>query len=161
MEQSGENERNRRTQAIEQWMLDVAGKGGERLDDLHIDRIDSNWKSRECWIEGALATFQIAMDLRGLHGFPFTVAVVFSLTTDTKRIGPAFRTLRELERQLDWTPPSLYLFQRGKEPWLANTDFQQVEDVVVGNQRHGVTWWYSAFKSGSADEYSRTVFCQG
>jgi len=105
--------RDNRKNTIEAWMLEITRDGGiERFDDLHIDRIDSDWKHKSRWIEGALAAHKIALSLRNLHALPVTVVAAFSLNTEPRPIGAGFQTVQELEARLDWTPPSLYLHWR-------------------------------------------------
>ena len=44
---------------IEEWMLSVVQNGGvERFDDLHVDRIDRNWRSPQLWIEEGWRLFR-------------------------------------------------------------------------------------------------------
>src|SRR5438876_12138366 len=101
-----QEDRQRQKQAIEAWMLTIVKDGGiERSDDLHIDTIDDKWKSRHLWIEGALAAYRMALELRDLHRLPVTVEVAFSLQAGTRRIGVDFHTPEELLAQLDWSPP--------------------------------------------------------
>jgi hypothetical protein len=151
-----------RKQAIETWMLAVTKDGGvERLDDLHIDRIDPDWRRRERWIDAALAAHRIALDLRRVRNLPVTVAVAFSLKSGTSRRGIDFRTLPEMHARLDETPPSLYLFWRGNEPWIDSGDFQKLETPIAGGQVAELRWWYTEFKPEDSKRYHRSVFCEG
>ncbi len=102
---------------IEKWMLAIISDGGiDRLDHLHIDPINPRWKDKNRWIEGGLEAFRIALSVRDQHRLPFTVSLTFSLVDIDHLCGIDFQTREDLLAKLDWAPPSLYLFDRGKEP---------------------------------------------
>jgi hypothetical protein len=105
-----------RMSAIEHWMLSVSRDGGvERFDDLHVDSIDSDWKSKGAWIDGGVWAFQEAIQLRDRLDLPFTVALGFSLCAE-RYVWSDNAGIGQLQSQLDWSPPSLYLFRHGEEP---------------------------------------------
>jgi hypothetical protein len=105
-------------QAIEKWMLSSVGRRGfEQYDDLHIDQIEARWADRAMWIDGGLEALQYAVSLRDQHALSFTVALAYSLV-EHKPQSEAPRTRNELAAQMDWSPPSLYLFRKGREPWV-------------------------------------------
>jgi hypothetical protein len=155
-----EGDRRGRLLSIETCMMKAAMDGDvERLDDLHIDSIDPEWKSPRLGIQGALTAHQIALRLRDVHGLPLTVVVAFSLKSEPRRVGADFRTLRELETRLDWSPPSLYLFRCGNEPWASDNSYQELAGSLVDHPQPGSRWLYIEFKPNPSDEYHRTVFC--
>ncbi len=160
---------------IEEWMLSIVQNGGiERFDDLHIDRIDRNWRSPPLWIEGGLASFQAAVRLRDRHKLPVQVVLGFSLQADEKRTGIDFNTLEEFVNRLNWMPPSLYLFPDGIDHALQNEKAIQeghvCADAVVkelgdpnlfGKLKTGQRTFYQEFKRTDETEYCRSVLLQG
>jgi hypothetical protein len=103
---------------IREWMLATIANGGiERLDDLHVDDIDENWKQRTNWISASLRAYELAVRLQSDLGLSVKVALAFSLLDG---MGQTFETEEEFERQLDWSPPSLYLFKVGDQQHLSN-----------------------------------------
>ena len=108
---------NVRSVNIEGWMRMVLRTGGiERFDDLHIDKIDPAWGGRESWIEGSSKAIDLAKELKANIAPDKTLALMCSLTNDGNEfIAP--RSPDELSEQINWTPPSLYLFDAGNEPW--------------------------------------------
>jgi len=113
---------NRREERIRNWMLEAISKGGiERYDDLHIDQIDSQWKQRSTWVTAALTAYKVAVSVRETLRLSVSVALAFSLTDAEEDSAEAFQTVQEFERQLDWSPPSLYLFDAGDEKHLSAT----------------------------------------
>jgi hypothetical protein len=103
---------------IQQWMEHVQITGGvERYDDLHIDLIDETWKNREMWISGGITALTLASSIRNAIDSELVVVLGMSLRTDLKN-SCIPNTASDLFEQLDqWTPPSLYLFRSGEEPW--------------------------------------------
>ncbi len=154
----------KREETIAKWMLSIVNNGGvRRLDDLHINRIDSVWHERTLWVEGGIAAFRIARVLRDRNRLPFTVAVAFSLTSSKQPRGVDFRNLREFRDRLDRSPPSLYLFEPGEGPRnktvVANAA-QDLDSSLFAIQEAGVSCYYLEFLQHNADEYSRSVFIE-
>ena len=93
---------------IERWMLSAATDGGiRRLDELHIDDIDPEWKSKSEWLSGGLVVFRLAVEIRDRHKLPLTVGVGFSLEAGEELRGVDFHTSVEFRERFDWSPPSL------------------------------------------------------
>jgi len=146
-------------------MLAIVQDGGiDGFDDLHIDRVDSAWKNRGCWIEGGLEAFRVARVLRDRNGLPFTVALAFSLRSGSRPLGIDFWTRNELEERLDSSPPSLYLFHRGGEPRNKMAPGNLAQDLnpsMFGIQGAEVGRYYLEFLQQDDDEYRRSVFIEG
>src|SRR5215471_6154128 len=109
---------SRRETKIREWMPATVSNGGiERLDDLHVDDIDENWKQRANWISASIRAYELAVKLQSDLGLGVTVALAFSLLDG---MGQTFDTEEEFESQLDWSPPSLYLFKADDRKHLSN-----------------------------------------
>ena len=107
-----------RTNKVERWMRSLLSDGGlQRYDDLHIGEIDEGWKPRENWIRGGIEARGVAVEVRNRNAFPFLVALAFSLQSVSIPRGIDFRSVSAFEHLIDWSPPSLYLFEPGTEPW--------------------------------------------
>jgi hypothetical protein len=161
-----------REHSIEAWMLTTVGDGGVvRMDDLHIDRVDETWKSREYWIQGGLEAFRLALMLRDRHQIPFVVALGFSLESGEHFTDVNFQNTKELGEKLNWTPPSLYLFEPGKTPRTnaVREDGAVEADLVVrelnrdlfGDSVQPANCYYIEFRQLQSAEYSRSVFLEG
>jgi hypothetical protein len=159
-----------RISAIEIWMSNVSQDGGiDRYDDLHIDSIDPEWRSREVWINGGLLAFQDAVQIRDRLTLPVTVALGLSLLPDefvwSETVG-----FGQLRPRLDSTPPSLYLFREGEEP---GTDFDQAirngqvdsDAVSIPFNLDDVLGFRAGrllrFRRTCSDEYTHSVFLFG
>ena len=154
-----------RQKVIEDWMVTIAGDGGiERYDDLHIDRIDERWAHREQWSQGGLEAFRLALGLRDRHRLALTVALAYSLESGEELLGVNFRTPDEFHAQLDWSPPSLYLFDFGREPWSQSGEevAKPIDvNILFATSLNAKACYYMEFKQPDSIEYSRSVFVTG
>jgi hypothetical protein len=90
--------------------------GIERFDDLYIDKINPAWRGRESWVDGSAEAIDLARGLKTSMAPDKTLAIMCALTIDdSELVAPS--SPNELSEQIDWTPPSLYLFDPGNEPW--------------------------------------------
>jgi hypothetical protein len=149
---------------IESWIIAIIADGGvERFDDLHIDKVDYRWAHREHWVSGGLEAFQLARRLRDQYELALTVALAYSLESDDRPTGINFATPDEFQAQLDWSPPSLYLFDRDHQPWALSAEVAAPLDAstlsVITPVVNGC--YYIEFKQSGSAEYSRTVFVTG
>jgi len=162
-----------RRNAIEAWMLTTVKDGGvERYDDLHVDRIDEGWKAPETWVEAGLETLRLASALREQHRLLYTLAVAFSLKSQKQFSGVAFQSRDQLIDAVDSSPPSLYLFRPGEEPWLRIARSVQqrllkpaafVGELPVnflGIHPQVSRYFYLEFQQEGSDEYYRSVFAE-
>ena len=168
-----EDEMNSYSASIDHWLFDnIKNRGFERYEDLHIDQIDPAWKSREYWISGGLAAFREAVHLRDQHELDFAIVLAFSLKVDDETRGIDFRTAEGLEAMLDASPPSLYLFQKGKEPWTEsgvregtvvaeNIRVSEVDPGIFGTPNVVSRCYYMEFRQVEFKELSRTLFLEG
>ena len=109
---------SRHESKIREWMLATISNGGiERLDDLHIDDIGDCWKQRTNWIPASIRAYELAVMLQSNLGLNVKIALAFSLLDG---MGQTFDTEEEFQSQLDWSPPSLYLFRAGDHKHLSN-----------------------------------------
>jgi hypothetical protein len=150
-------------------MTTIIQDGGiDRYDDLHIDHIEKEWADRKYWLNGAIQAFQIASNQRDRLDVGLVVAVGFSLTGSEEPIGPNFTSSEEFEMQLDSSPPSLYLFYRGQEPWKEKQSASSLENLLQPTviTLHNVfaeiasrqQCYYLEFFRPDEAEYRRSVF---
>jgi hypothetical protein len=161
---------HRREQIIEKWMLAIIEDGGiDRYDSLHVDRIDDSWKSRDLWIKAGAEAFSLGSRVRDRHGLRFPLVLAFSLIAAAEPLGVDFKTQDELERNLNWMPPALYLFRPGEEFWSAPLSKACANDITVQKLTAAVLMsspefqacYYMEFKQADSEEYSRSIFFEG
>ena len=103
-------------------MLATISNGGiQRLDDLHVDAVDESWRAPNNWVSGGLIAYGLALKICQELGLDVTVALGFSLLDAGDTSVVVFETREEFEKQLDWSPPSLYLFKVGDQQHLSAT----------------------------------------
>jgi hypothetical protein len=151
--------------AIEAWFTAIVQDGGvERYDHLHIDKIDARWARREHWLEGGTEAFRLTRRVRDRHGLALIVALAYSLESGEALRGMNFRTPDEFQAQLDWSPPSLYLFHPNHDPWnQSGAEVVKPIDVTTlfGNTLDAKGCYYMEFRQAGSTEYSRSVFVAG
>lgn len=145
--------------AIAEWVLRVAAdKSYRSFNDLHVDEIASNWKRRDRWIDAAVETLNVAAQVRNQANLPFTVAVGFSLISNPSRFGVSARVLRDLLPELEFSPPSLYLFPRNEEPWTTDDDFQLWTGTVFAGEAGAPAAYFREWYDKEEDQYHRSFW---
>jgi hypothetical protein len=143
-----------RCDRIQEWMNHVHATGGvERYDDLHIDLIDAKWKPREMWISGAITALKLASSMQVSIKHGFVVALGMSLVAREPHEIPSTPT--DLVEQIDWTPPSLYLFRSGREPWHEHCQCTFLE-TNFGTEEQDIRGVYIEFRR--SDELQRSYY---
>jgi hypothetical protein len=150
---------------IASWIENSISGAIDRYDDLHIDRIDAMWKLKGTWVSGGLKALAVAAKIRAEKSIGLTLALSFSLRSSTKPLGINFETLDQLAAELNHSPPSLYLFREGHEPWFIwgfpespPVVIRRVKDNVFGQVKIAKFSLYSEFWLSNATEYARSVF---
>jgi hypothetical protein len=109
-----------RVDVIDGWMQRILDTGGiERLDDLHVDTISPEWKEHETWVDGSSEAIKLARKSRSRIAPDKVLALMCSLTSESSETPPA--SIEDLATQIDWSPPSLYLFEPYSEPWSVSS----------------------------------------
>lgn len=155
------HERQHQRQIIETWMLSNVRTGEfNRYDDLHIDQIDQQWRDRKTWIEGGVEALRLGVELRDKHQLEFTVALGCSLRVSASSPLGLPRRREDLTAQLDWSPPSLYLFPKRQEPWLDSGGTEILEElgesVSKGRSAKAPQFYYLEFTQGGVKH--RSIF---
>jgi hypothetical protein len=148
----------------------IRDNGLESFGDIHIDKIERGWAPAGQWLVAGLEAYGLAMALRERCQFEVTVALAFTLRPRESPSGVDFKTAEGLKERFGWTPPSLHLFPKGKEPWgteaLRFSDGDGYPKVTVsildvtqlfGSEVPGVAYLIEFLQSAS-DDWKRTLF---
>jgi hypothetical protein len=144
---------------IEQWMHDaIVDEGYRRFDDLHVDEIDPRYEEPSLWLQGVVAALDEAASIRDRRNWAFTVAAGISLTSSDVAQGETIKQPGDVVRQFDETPPSLYVFPKGAEPWTTEHQVytEMLTGAVVADSR--ARCYFSEKFDKSDNEYRRTVW---
>jgi hypothetical protein len=118
--------------------------GVERYDDLHIDIIDAKWKPRMMWVAGGIEALELASAMQVSIKQGFVVVLGISLRVEETSKIPS--TITDLVEQMDErTPPSLYLFRLGEEPWHERCEYSFL-DKNFGTKELGMRGVYLEFQ---------------
>jgi hypothetical protein len=110
-----------RVNVIDRWMHMILDTGGiERLDELHVDTIDPEWKERKTWVDGSSEAIKLARMSRSRIAPNKVLALMCSLKSESSERPPG--SIEDLATQIDWSPPSLYLFEPYSEPWNVSSE---------------------------------------
>jgi hypothetical protein len=151
--------RDMQRRTIEEWLHEViVNEGHRRFDDLHIDEIDPRYEEPSLWLQGIVAALNEAAGLRDSHSWPFTIAAGIALKSSNAAEGVMPGRPSDVVKQLDVTPPSLYAFPEGGEPWAIERQvYTEIPAAVVAAD--DATRCFFGEKFDNADrEYRRTVW---
>ncbi len=101
------------------------------FDDLHVDEIDPVWNDPGTWLQAGIQSLETAALVRDRESWPMTVAVGFSLEPTAEPQGHRLDSWPSVLARVDNSPPSLYLFDRGIEPWTKSSEFSDVSGTVA------------------------------
>lgn len=157
---------------IRAWMKETISAGARgAFNDLHIDRIDDGWKNRSNWIDGGIEALRLAVQIRDSEKIAMDVAVAFSLISDEKPRGMNFHDVSSLFKQLDWSPPALYLLLPNQKPWEkgatstsappSHMQAKTMSPLELGLNVGARAAYFMEFKTEESDEYARTVMLVG
>lgn len=139
---------------ISEWMVAAAQrlKAGQ-FDDLHVDQIDPAWKEKKAWIEAGFRALSLAESVREKLTPDLRLVLAFSLLEGDQLAPPSSR--RDLYQQMDWSPPSLYLFRSGQEPWTCMSNGYAPKLRASFTK----TWecYYLCFHSNDTEELCRSM----
>jgi|GEM_PF-6031793 hypothetical protein len=155
------NNMNQHEEIILAWMERAHNqRNATGFEELHINRIDRNWREPRLWLQGGMKALQIAKRICKSNAYTVTVALAFSLRGQEKPLGLNFTSAEELELQLDQSPPALCLFNSGCEPWVSPSDSEwrgASVRSVLGIPLATSKSFYLEFKHPAVDGYSRTL----
>lgn len=168
--------KSKHVEVIRTWIDQCLHGGGiDRYDDLHVDQIDPQWKKKETWVSAAKEVFCISTHERDQVESESNIRIVLCvpLVSDEAPMGVTFKNGEDLERELSYTPPSLYMFRRGMEFWnefksadLASTELSpRIETLNAGSffgpLDRNVECVFLEHKRPDDDDFSRTLFLAG
>ena len=149
-------------QRVELWMRETIRSGGYRsFADLHIDQIHPSFTLREGWIPASFTCLEAALRVRNRLDARFVVAVGMSLRSGPTPQGVNFTAMDELASEIDWSPPSLYLFEKAHSPWASDLNVKALSAKfhIPGNtptRSYFHEWWDS-----NDAEFRRAVWITG
>ncbi len=136
----------------------IERKGYERFEDLHIDVVDPLNRAPDTWLRAAADCLAVAAATRDQERWPFQVALGMSLHSAPERLGLNFHGFHAAEKELDWSPPSLYLFPEGDDSWLGGAESQQLPAQFLPPGPANVKAYLREWYDEGDGEYRRTLW---
>jgi hypothetical protein len=84
----------------------------------------------------------------------------YSLKSASQPQGLRVSALADIVREVDVSPPSLYLFDRGEEPWLSDVDFIAY-DALLNELGPQIGVYLREWYDDHDDEYRRSFWLAG
>jgi len=126
--------------------------------DTHIDDIEPTVTFQE-WFEKAYELLIEGVAYLRSMSTNHTLVACISLRSDTIPFGLNFKSLAELQDEFNMTPPSLYVFYRGFEPWVQPTsNFVLINSEVVHMQSKEISLLYLEYREEDQLEFRRSLW---
>ncbi len=120
-----------RSKCIYHWIDDTIRDGSWRNhNDLHIDVINpmyDNFKRMPKWVDSAVAYYLIAKQYIKKNELPFVLVLYFDLQYKDVIGDYTVQNKQELIKDIDHTPPSLYLFHKDEINNFHNDEIEKTE----------------------------------
>jgi hypothetical protein len=91
----------------------------------------------------------------------FIVGLGFSLESGEQFPCVDFQTGDELMARVDWSPPSLYLFEPGKEPSVETDVVQKLNRSLFPGLPETASSYFIEFRETNTDDCRHSVFVEG
>lgn len=151
-----------RIEKIRIWMKEVIQhRSYERYDDLHLDKIDPAYAEPLTWLAAGAACLDAAITIRDGNSWPFSVALGVSLKAGPERIGRNFTDYEQVAGELDWTPPSLYVFPRGDPSWLGGPELEELGPEYRAPTTAATQAFFREWHDANDQEYRRSLWFVG
>ena len=153
MDGSYQNKKEQILAFLVQWVDQVISqKLWKKFADLHIDEVDTEFKNPTNWIQGSIFVLGSIMSLIDKSRYDVILAIPLSCMTSESTSN--FKQLKELDGELDLTPPSFYLFPKGDENFEKTIKNSKFLKEISKNE--GSRIFYS--EMNEEDEIYRTIY---
>ena len=144
---------------INKWLSNVIKNGSwQSYDDLHIDKIDTLFKSKNQWINGGLNCLTITqkkLKEKKLNN-DFDAALAFSLLSKTIPIGINFYNIDQMKKEFDHSPPSIYIFKKDWSVW--EKQIAMSRPINISGIQDFKCLYFEYLPENGDGEYRRSVF---
>ncbi|NLR94561.1 hypothetical protein [Flammeovirga agarivorans] len=95
----------------------------ENFNDIHIDDIDEEYSNKTSWVEGGLKCLNDTKGYLEKEYKDFTSFLIIPLESYVTKVGVNFKDEETLIRELSYTPPSLYICEKGWDNLKQTLDY--------------------------------------
>jgi hypothetical protein len=146
---------------LNHWIAHHASRAASgQLTDIHINELDQTLASQDQWISGIQRLLaEGSMFTHCASGAECTLAGCISLRSSADRIGINFSDEDDLFYELDLTPPSIYLFLLGNEPWNNHShEFIRIDPTLSLSILSDAVALYLEYKEPTEAEFRRSLW---
>lgn len=147
---------------IYQWVDDTIRDGSWRNhNDLHIDVINpmyDNFKRMPKWVESAVAYYLIARQYITAMNLPFIVELSIPLTYKNVIGDYTVQNKQDIIKDIDHTPPSLYLFHKDEISDYENEKAERAELPNFLTADKTIKLFYCQMVDEVYNEVNRSVY---
>ncbi|NOS86437.1 MAG: hypothetical protein HOP31_14970 [Ignavibacteria bacterium] len=144
---------------IKQWMLQIIqDHSWEKHNDLHIDEISDKFVESNTWINGGFDCFTIAKKIRNELKLPYFVELRIVLNSTDRPKGMNFKSISDLFQELSWTPPSLYLYEKGYDLFQTALKKAIKVDFIDLNLNDTQCYYFETLSTDDPEYYRSLAF---
>lgn len=140
---------------IQNWINEFL-KADKLYSDIHIDRIAGKKIDEANWISTGFDYLAAAEEMVQILNNNFQIYLSISLIAEEYSLGVNFKNLKELKEQLDFSPPSLYIFRDGMTPYNGLNSDQYKKIKLDHMMDYDV--FYMEYKQPDDVEYRRSIW---
>ncbi len=150
-----EKEINKR--AIKKWIGEaVESKSYKQYDHLHLDSVSKIFSKKTfAWIKGAFEFFEISEKIMEQFKAPCYLALCFSLKDKKEKRGFNVDSNKSLYKELDSTPPLIYIFEKGQIRW-GKKPYKMTNWIPAEMGLGKMKAYYSEWKNEGDHEFNRS-----
>jgi hypothetical protein len=156
-----ENMKNNPKDIIEKWINEVPLSEMPSADDLHVDDISSDYRHPSTWVLAARESLNLTLETLKAKNLPYGVALSLSLRDTQQPIGFTLKTISDLQDEMDYQPPSLFLLL--PETVIPSHELIEIspKDIIGLDIEDALVTYSETFEED--DEYIRFlgVWCPG
>lgn len=145
-------------ESLNNWIVNsIKTDSWKKYDDLNITKIRDVKIDRDMWLEEGVKYLSVAKSISKKISKinKFEVVLAQSLTSGKGKLGVNFSSVSELNKQMDKTPPSLYIVRKDWNDWVEQIAISS-EIKLKGLPIYKV--YYLEFKSQNDNEYRRSIW---
>jgi hypothetical protein len=144
---------------IREWIDSFVADSTRERDDIHLDRLDDDYRPAPMWLNGALAVLSTAERHVRERSLPVTVAVEMFLREQAEPVGLRLSSLADLAPgDYSWTPPALTIYRHGTEPWNTTTGYTPVELSTRGLSAPSMRILFQEWYDGAEGNYDQRLW---
>ena len=109
-----QNSKRKIAHFLKKWTNEIIAKNlWEKYENIHIDEIDSLFSNKKEWVDGSFFILNLLNDIIDKKKYDIFLTFQLSYVEKTKEINSL--NLNTLVNELDFYPPSFYLFDKNNK----------------------------------------------